>query len=289
MSKSSTDEKADAFDGNSFKQRIEMLTKQLLIKAQEVHELYFLANLNSIWELEPLAERDQMFTSDFNPKTDQLIDLLSSKKPKLGEKTRQHEWLFLLLLLFEGKGFYATLRNFTHIVRGLQPKGEPWNAREWIGKRLSTTIIIRNLKKELTEAGFDELANEFGKVYQGQIEKIRNAIAHGTFFPPTDQSEGKWRFASYLQSDDERIVLEHFEISGAAFAQIVDQLLFFHLGVSRAIRELQSEYKEETFFPATEAAQEKGVIALKFMGGLQQFAVFGTPGKLTWEDFKNPK
>lgn len=297
MSKPSTNEKSTAFDGNSFKQRIEMLTTQLLTKAQEAHELYFLANLNSIWVLEPLAKRDQMFTSDFNPKTNQLIELLHSKKPKLGEKIRPHEWLFLLLLLLEAKGFYATLRNFTHIVRGMRPRAEPWSSDEWNGRPdarfLSTTIIIRNLKNELAEAGFDQLANEFAKVHQGQIQKIRNAIAHGTFYPPTDDSKDQWLFASYLQSGDVGNVLEHFGISSAAFGQLIDQLMFFHLGVYRAIHELKATYKEETFFSATEAGQKKGVYGLKFMGGMDTFFLFGKAGNtsvwkdFTWDDFKN--
>lgn len=69
--------------------------------------------------------------------------------------------------------------------------------------------------------------------------------------------------------------------------------MFFYLGVYRAIHELKATDKEETFFPATEAGQKKGVYGLKFVGAVDNFFLFGQEEMknvwkdFNWEDFKN--
>ena len=237
--------------------------------SERTFELAFLINLYGTWYTGNYVDGKRILVSDFAGVLDEWIHKLIGQKGTPEQPYRYHEMLFLFQLIMESKSFYATLRNFVRACMDKSISPEPWNDDEWTSGRarvLKSSVLLANIRTELEEAGFTELADEFDAVFCKEGQRIRNAVAHGTFLPPGRKAANAWFFASYIQDKDGSPMLTGSEMSHNDFVSAYKKLLDFRSGLVRVMNRRKDEIGSEPRIvqPPKDAC---GFMGFKFTNG----------------------
>lgn len=254
--------------------------RALLDRARQVNQLYFLLNLFNVWGIHaPLDGRAHAGSMDF------IVDVNGATNSLILDKIRDgrrigilpHEALFVLQLNFEAKAFYAVVRNFVSLCEGRRVSQEPWLADEFKPTGLSTTVLIRNLCKEIRGVSSADFADCFDEVHLRAPKEIRHAVAHGTFRLPTPATGDKWVFGNYVGRPPS-VHLTTWAISHSEFMSVFQRFLAVRLGILLAIQDVSTEIKSQSFsFQAANQMDRAQILDCRYTPAGIEIKYQGTP------------
>ena len=273
---------ATTFIPDAYEAEIHKEFDALLRAAEARNMLYYLLHLLNGWGIHaPLGERENASSMDFNAEINRLTTALILNRIRNGRSIPipPQDLLFVFQCNMEQKGFYAALRNFISIATDQDARQEPWKTDEWSERTgLRTGTIIRNVQRELSEAGFSKIADEFEATHRGHARTIRNAIAHGNFRIPHTETAGEWVFGNYTKTDRGGFVLKTTRFTSDDFRDIFLQFLTYRLAFFATVEEHKKQYADRSFsFQAANQMDRSEILDCQFDKGSLSIKYKGTP------------
>ena len=218
---------------------------------------------------------------DFNSEINMLTNALILDRIRGGKSipVPPQDLLFVFQANMEQKGFYAVLRNFVRIADGRTARQEPWGTDEWSERTgLKTGSIIRNVERELRDAGFDKLPEEFGLIHRGRARIVRNAVAHGNFRLPHPDTGGQWIFGNYVGAAPDHLYMDTTRIANSEFRDLFLRFLAFRLAFFGAVDEHKAKHAGSAFsFTAANQMKPSEILKCQFDKGDLSIKYQGTP------------
>lgn len=239
------------FAVDEYKTEIQSEFNHLLSASEKANQLYYFLNLHNGWGMHaPLKDREHASSMDFNAEINLITNALILDRNRNGKSipVPPQDLLFVFQISIEQKGFYAVVRNFISTAEGRTARQEPWREDEWNQRTgLKTGAVIRNIHRELQEAGFEILAEEFKKTHTGKARIVRNAIAHGNFRIPRADTGGQWVFGNYAGAPPNHMYMNTTRLTETEFQDLFLRLLAFRLAFFGAAADHQTKHTNSNF------------------------------------------
>lgn len=269
-------------DFDAYKLRWQERFYDLLAAARQKNQLYFLLNLLNSWGgAVPLGQSPHASSIDFNVEINRATTSLILDRIRAGrsEPVPPLDMLFVLQLNMESKAFYAALRNFAAICREDIARQEPWKLDEFPRQGvLLTGQIITNLAGEIEKAGFGDLACEFRNTHIDDTRMIRNAVAHGNFRLPSDETDHQWVFGVYVGKAPGHVYMNTERMGEEQVREIFLRFLSFRLAFFSAAGDHEEEVNTKSFkFRAPNQMKPEEVLDCEFDRGVLTIKYQGTP------------
>jgi hypothetical protein len=265
-----------AVDWNRYRDRVRGQFDRMLARGEACNKLYYLLNLFGTGS----TRWSNMFLAQVNAITEALVLRRAVATPP--DVIPAGDAVFALQMNLEAKAFYAILRNCVALSFGGLFKPDPWFPDEIVCRKtsvtLSTTAIIRNLTKELRDAGFRFLANEFERTHAKEVAHLRNAVAHATFVFPSKETRERWVLGNYAKTHTRHVGIQPTYLTHREFRDIFRRFFAFRLQFYACYNERRERYLPQQFdFQASNQMKVGEMLSCRFERGDLRVTYRGTP------------